>query len=83
MIVLYIFRWNIAIKQIKQSDDEQHERCGKQATCLCGCDDAIALLLDEAKIMSHVGCYHENIVNLQGITASAEKEKIKMVFTQP
>ena len=37
--------------------------------------DELALLLDEAKTMWKVGSYHENIVNLQGITAR-EKDGI-------
>jgi len=34
--------------------------------------DELTLLLDEAKTMWKVGTYHENIVNLQGITAREE-----------
>ena len=34
--------------------------------------EELSLLLDEAKTMWKVGTYHENIVNLQGITAREE-----------
>ena len=36
------------------------------------CTDELPLLLDEAKTMCKLEAYHENIVNLQGITARAE-----------
>ena len=35
-------------------------------------EDEVPLLLDEAKTMWSVGVYHENIVNLQGITAEED-----------
>ena len=34
--------------------------------------DSLNALLEEAKTMQGVGCYHDHIVNLQGITAIAE-----------
>ena len=60
-------------------DELQHNKCRGANKCSCGFDDALELLLDEAKIMSKVGCYHENIVNLQGINASVENGKINQV----
>ena len=41
--------------------------------------DEIALLLDEAKTMWAVGSYHENIVNLQGITVGVVDQEIHRV----
>ena len=35
--------------------------------------------MDEAKTMCKVGSYHENIVNLQGITVGVEDESIRRV----
>ena len=72
-------RWNIAIKNVKESDGLEHHKCRDATKCNCGFDDALYLLLDEGKIMSKVGGYHENVVNLQGISASVENEKIIQV----
>ena len=36
-------------------------------------EDELQLLLDEAKTMWSVGTYHENIVNLQGLTAEVRQ----------
>ena len=36
-------------------------------------EDELPLLLDEAKTMWSVGTYHENIVNLQGLTAEVQQ----------
>ena len=38
-------------------------------------DSDVVLLMDEAKTMLSVGAYHENIVNLQGITYEADYEQ--------
>ena len=35
--------------------------------------------MDEAKTMWKVGSYHENIVNLQGISVNVEEETIRQV----
>ena len=66
-------RWNIAIKNIKEVDKQQHSKCIGKNRCCCGFVDALELLLDEAKIMSKVGCYHENIVNLLLSTCKNDK----------
>ena len=39
----------------------------------------VSSLMDEAKTMWKVGSYHENIVNLQGITVGVEDESIHRV----
>ena len=58
----------------------ENEKNGKSSKCLkssdsdyesnetCDEDENLTLLMDEAKTMMKVGDYHENIVNLQGIT---------------
>ena len=48
-------------------------------------NDDLPLLLDEAKTMWNVGAYHENIVNLQGITAHEEGGilcQVSIMYTQ-
>ena len=39
-------------------------------------DDDLGPLLDEAKTMLNVGAYHENIVNLQGVTCLIKEGRI-------
>ena len=39
-------------------------------------DEDLGSLLDEAKTMLNVGAYHENIVNLQGVTCLIEEGRI-------
>ena len=58
----------------------ENEKNGKSSNCLkssdsdyesneaCDEDENLTLLMDEAKTMMKVGDYHQNIVNLQGIT---------------
>ena len=58
----------------------ENEKNGKSGNCLKSSDsdyesnetcdeyENLTLLVDEAKTMMKVGDYHENIVNLQGIT---------------
>ena len=41
--------------------------------------DEIELLLEEAKTMWTVGAYHENIVNLQGITVGITNASLQRV----
>ena len=41
--------------------------------------DEIELLLEEAKTMWTVGSYHENIVNLQGITVGVINASLQRV----
>ena len=42
-------------------------------------DDEISSLMEEAKTMWKVGSYHENIVNLQGITVKVEAATLSQV----
>ena len=42
-------------------------------------DEEISSLMDEAKTMWKVGSYHENIVNLQGISVNVEQGSIRRV----
>ena len=42
-------------------------------------DEEISSLMDEAKTMWKVGSYHENIVNLQGISVNVEEGSIRRV----
>ena len=39
-------------------------------------DNDLGPLLDEAKTMLDVGSYHENIVNLQGVTCLIKENRI-------
>ena len=41
--------------------------------------DELSSLMDEAKTMWKVGRYHENIVNLQGITVNVHEGSIRQV----
>ena len=42
-------------------------------------DSCMGALMEEAKSMLEVGAYHENIVNLQGVTCMIENEMIRQV----
>ena len=44
-------------------------------------DEDLGSLLDEAKTMLNVGAYHENIVNLQGVTCLIKEGRILEVQT--
>ena len=46
---------------------------------ICDKTEDLSLLMEEAKSMMKVGEYHENIVNLQGMTAKLEHETISRV----
>ena len=64
---LFLIRFNVAIK----SPVCDHGLCiaGNNKNSLGKCEEGhITALLDEAKTMASVNGYHENIVNLQGIT---------------
>ena len=43
-------------------------------------DNDLGPLLDEAKTMLDVGSYHENIVNLQGVTCLVKEGRIVEVW---
>ena len=64
--------WSVAIKSIRRKQDHLKSP-GKHGEQLSHYnEDEVPLLLDEAKTMWSVGVYHENIVNLQGITAEED-----------
>ena len=45
-----------------------------------GVDSSMGALMEEAKSMVEVGSYHENIVNLQGVTCLIEQGVILQVL---
>ena len=45
-----------------------------------GIDSGMRALMEEAKTMLEVGSYHENIVNLQGVTCLIEQRAILQVL---
>ena len=73
-----IFRWNIAIKtsSLTKQNIRTNDRYSQSANSL---NDEIASLMDEARTMLKVGQYHENIVNLQGITIVPNEALIRQV----
>ena len=66
-------RFNIAIKS---------NRYVPQGKTFVGNEagDNMGALMDEAKAMLEIGCYHENIVNLQGVTCLIDKGTIFQVI---
>ena len=71
------FRFNIAVKSLKIKMHAQENRVETSITDDSDCQDVFGLaipecdidsLIDEAKTMFSLGAYHENIVNLQGIS---------------
>ena len=76
-------RWKIAIKTNRVSDNSvirvtNRSRNGYSESSE-GDMNEVSSLMDEAKTMWKVGSYHENIVNLQGITVGVEDESIHRV----
>ena len=75
--------WKIAIKTsrvIEHSTVRCTNRSGSGSSDL-GAEDRneVSSLMEEAKTMWKVGSYHENIVNLQGITVGVDAGTIKRV----
>ena len=71
-----IYSWTIAIKSLFAGANLENTSGTNGSASISGysgnySDDGedLSLLMDEAKTMMKVGSYHENIVNLQGITA--------------
>ena len=71
-----VYSWTIAIKSLFAGADLEDSSRTNGSASISGysgnySDDGedLSLLMDEAKTMMKVGSYHENIVNLQGITA--------------
>lgn len=75
--------WNIAIKTNRVTDHTTvrcTNRSGSGSSESSEQDrNEVSSLMEEAKTMWKVGSYHENIVNLQGITVSVDKGTIKRV----
>ena len=71
------FRFNIAVKSLKRKMHGQENGVETSIMDDSDCQDVFGLaipecdidsLIDEAKTMFSLGAYHENIVNLQGIS---------------
>ena len=73
------FRFNIAVKSLKRKTHGFAQENGVETSIMddSDCQDLFGLaipecdidsLIDEAKTMFSLGAYHENIVNLQGIS---------------
>ena len=75
----------MAIKTTRTAEgqNEGYDRPGANgyASELFSYPDKLSSLMDEAKTMWRVGSYNENIVNLQGITATLEGGTITQVIT--
>lgn len=71
---MILISWNVAIKTMRRHDCQLKKSSTKKkhGKITAPYTDELPLLLDEAKTMWSVGSYHENIVNLQGITAREE-----------
>ena len=78
---LYFYRWKIAIKTTRttNSGNQYNRNIGGYSHNPYKSDDEISSLMEEAKTMWKVGSYHENIVNLQGITVKVEEGSICQV----
>ena len=76
-----MYRWNIAIKTsriVGKDDTSMQQNSYRYKSCEDPIDE-IELLLEEAKTMWAVGSYHENIVNLQGITVGVINASLQRV----
>ena len=73
-------RWNVAIKSIRRQDNSViYDSKGNKHAEIIDSSYEIPMLLDEAKTMFSVGEYHDNIVNLQGMTARVEEGMLSKV----
>ena len=87
MSVVYVFtnisfRWKIAIKTtrvINKGNPGGNQSGYAKSNYVPSEDEEISSLMDEAKTMWKVGSYHENIVNLQGISVNVEEGSIRRV----
>ena len=79
----YSNSWKIAIKTNRVTEHltvRCTNRSGSGSSESCEQDrNEVSSLMEEAKTMWKVGSYHENIVNLQGITVSVDGGVIKRV----
>ena len=79
------YSFNVAIKSVKYRTSTTlnvvEDKCNPNIPVESSDHDVgsenndIASLMDEAKTMFSVGAYHENIVNLQGVTYTADVER--------
>ena len=78
---LILCRWKIAIKTTRttNSGNQYNRNTDGYSHNPYKSDDEISSLMEEAKTMWKVGSYHENIVNLQGITVKVEEGSICQV----
>ena len=78
---LKLCRWKIAIKTTRTTNlgNQYNRNMGGYSQNPYKSDDEISSLMEEAKTMWKVGSYHENIVNLQGITVKVEEGSICQV----
>ena len=76
-----LFRWNIAIKTCKLANQNNFLKEEGTDTSVSYREtfDEVDLLLEEAKTMWRVGAYHENIINLQGMTVGVVNATIQRV----
>ena len=69
-----LFRWNVAVKSIRRHENSFiYDSKGNKHGEIIDSSYEIPMLLDEAKTMFSVGEYHDNIVNLQGMTARVDE----------
>ena len=68
---LFVYSFNIAIKS--------NRYVAPNNLTQNGIDSCMGALMEEAKSMLEVGSYHENIVNLQGVTCMIENGIIHQV----
>ena len=69
-----LFRWNVAVKSIRRQENSFiYDSKGNEHAQILDSSYGIPMLLDEAKTMFSVGEYHDNIVNLQGMTATVDE----------
>ena len=72
--IVHAFRWNVAVKSIRRQENSFiYDSKGNKHGEIIDSSYEIPMLLDEAKTMFSVGEYHDNIVNLQGMTARVEE----------
>ena len=81
ILIFFYCSWKIAIKTTRtQNSGNQYDRNAEGPSHnRYNSGDEISSLMEEAKTMWKVGSYHENIVNLQGITVKVEEETIHQV----
>ena len=76
-------RWKIAIKTNRVVDTTVIRVTNRSRTGYSHSSEndmnEVSSLMEEAKTMWKVGSYHENIVNLQGITVGVENGSIRKV----